>query len=324
MQILVKDLRLVTYVEFLLLSDEMPTLLSMREMIKNELDISIQKTHITHGEIQRKLKFENYFLIHLWDPEDIHFSLYTQKELRSTHRNFGHPSFRATGKLLRRATQSHTDKETLRIIGNISSLCNVCKRTAAAPRRFKHTIGADALSFNHSVQFDTIFLNERPILHIVDLRTHFFAADFLKSQSTKEVWSAMQQLCSMVYLGPPDHRTVNHGTNYTSKEMRSILSAAAVVLHEAPIGNPGTIFTVERYHAPLRASYTRIRADLDRETSDADCLQMAVFTTNTYMEPEGLCPTLLVFGIIPIPARTATSATQFERPLAIDNATKEL
>lgn len=40
------------------------------------------------------------------------------------------------------------------------------------------------------------------------------------------------------------------------------------------------------------------------------------------MDPEGLCPIVLVFGEIRGPARTTISLTQLQRELAIDNATR--
>ena len=64
----------------------------------------------------------------------------------------------------------------------------------------------------------------------------------------------------------------------------------------------------------------KIRAELNRKTNDADCLQMAVFPVNSTIGPEGLCPTLLVFGVIPRPARNTPSLTKIERARAIDSA----
>lgn len=76
---------------------------------------------------------------------------------------------------------------------------------------------------------------------------------------------------------------------------------------------------VERYHALVRASYFRIRMDMDRETTDAECLRMVVFYVNYTMDPEGLCPILLVFSVIPKPARTSPSITQVQRLKAIES-----
>lgn len=45
-------------------------------------------------------------------------------------------------------------------------------------------------------------------------------------------------------------------------------------MKEAPIESTGTTVVVERYRAPLRAAYGKIRASDDREITDQECLKM--------------------------------------------------
>lgn len=56
---------------------------------------------------------------------------------------------------------------------------------------------------------------------------------------------------------------------------------------------------VERYHGPLRCAFLKIRESLSRNTTDENCLQLAVNSLNDTVGPEGLCPTMLVFGTLP-------------------------
>lgn len=56
----------------------------------------------------------------------------------------------------------------------------------------------------------------------------------------------------------------------------------------------------------------------------AEFLQMAVFSVNATIEPEGLCPILLVFGAIPRPARASSTQTQLERAKCIEHAMAEV
>ena len=103
------------------------------------------------------------------------------------------------------------------------------------------------------------------------------------------------------------------------------MTAAGISLEEAPIENPGSIGIVERYHAPLRAAFQKIRQTLSkRDADDSECLQMAVYSTNSTIGPEGLCPMLLVFGAIPRPARMTPSPSQLDRQKAIEEAKKEV
>ena len=77
---------------------------------------------------------------------------------------------------------------------------------------------------------------------------------------------------------------------------------------------------VERYHAPLRAAYKKIRESFPRSEANEECLQLATKAVNDTMGPEGLIPNLLVFGSLPIPAKNIPADSQIERAKALDAA----
>lgn len=64
----------------------------MRDMLRHGLEISIQKREVSFQNLRHPLAMENYFLVHRWQKESIPFILYTEGELRTLHRTFGHPS----------------------------------------------------------------------------------------------------------------------------------------------------------------------------------------------------------------------------------------
>lgn len=115
-------------------------------------------------------------------------------------------------------------------------------------------------------------------------------------------------------MGPPDHLAVDQWSSYVSKEMRQNLEASGVKLKEASIETPGSIFTVERYHAPFHCAYKKLQTSLGQDdATDAECLQMSVYSINANMGLEGLCYILLLFGGLPRPARSLASPTQQAR-----------
>lgn len=317
------ELGLVLHIAFVVLERDCPTLLSNKDMLDNGLDISIQDRYISMGERRQPLILENYFLKYKWDPYCMIYAAYSEKELVKIHRSFGHPSVRATYNLLRRAGRAEPKGETLRQLEKIAAACRECQKNEAKPRRFKLTVGTDELTFNHIVVIDTMFINSRPVLHLVDESTHFTSACFLKSQTAEQVWKAIMKLWILTYMGPPDHLSIDQGSNYISKEFEDNATAAGITILKAPIENPGTIGLVERYHAPLRRAFDTIRATFTRaEASDDECLHMAVYANNVTIGPEGLCPMLLVFGALPKPLRTSTSPNQLTRQKAIEEASK--
>lgn len=245
---------------------------------------------------------KNYSLIHRWRPSNFPCAFYTEEDLRTIHRSFGHPSVQSTEGLLKLVTGLTLSREGRDTIDEISHTCTPCRTPAAAPRRFKLTVRTDGIRFNQSVQIDTMFLHSKPVLHMVYMATHFCAACFHRNQSAAAIWTSIHTPWTLVYIGPPDHLTVDQGSSYVSREIRAILEADGVTLQEAAIENLGAIGTVERYHAPLRAAFMKIRDELGLETIYKRCLQMAIFSVNATVGPEGLCPMLPLFGSIPRPA----------------------
>lgn len=62
--------------------------------------------------------------------------------------------------------------------------------------------------------------------------------------------------------------------------MRSNLDASTLMLREAEVENPATIFMVEIYHAPLHAAFYNSREEQNRKTTDYECIKIALFGIN--------------------------------------------
>ena len=216
-QIPFAKLGLIIDVAFAVLKGECPSLLSNKDMLLNNLDISLQGRYLHIGNLRQPLLLDNFFFIHNWSSKDTPYDLYTEDDLRKIHRGFGHPSVKATYHLLRRANPDTLPPQTMKALTKISTDCKTCLKYAQAPRRFRLTIGAETLRFNHRVAIDTMFINNKPILHMVDEATHFSAACFLRNQSTREIWNNIRKLWILTYMGPPDFLIVDQGTAYVSK-----------------------------------------------------------------------------------------------------------
>lgn len=121
-----KDLNLVIDVNLQIVPDNVPTLLSNKDMYDNGLDISIQDHTITYKHLVQPLAFENYFLIHRWTPGDISFALYTEAELRKLHRVFGHFSVSALLNLLKRARPDEMTSEVRSAVEELTKACIIC------------------------------------------------------------------------------------------------------------------------------------------------------------------------------------------------------
>lgn len=103
----------------------------------------------------------NYFWIQRWTPADMPYLLYKETELWSIHPNFGHPSRKSTEHVLKKVTGDRLPPHTRRTIESIAQEGKVCATHARGPKRFRLTIRADGLAFNHTVQLDTMFSDSK-------------------------------------------------------------------------------------------------------------------------------------------------------------------
>lgn len=314
------DLDIVIDLNFRVISQNQSTLLSLSDLKQNGLDISIRDETVSFKHKLQPLLYENDFLKHKWMPWESSIILYTEEELSRLHRNFGHPSVTRLQKVLKTANPEEMDTPTKQAIDELTRKCNVCQKHASAPRRFKLTVGCDDLRFNHTVAADIMYIKRKPILHMVDEATHFMAATFLRNHSSEQVWKGLMNCWSRVYLGPPDYLRIDQGSNFVSKEFLDNAESDGITILEARIESLSTMSHSERYHGPLRVTYTKIRDSMPRAETDADCLQLAVKCLNDTVGPEGLCPAVLVYGTIPKTARRTPADSQIQRARTIDKA----
>jgi hypothetical protein len=239
--------------------------------------------------------------------------------LRTIHRRFGHPTVRRLELLLERAGHD-VDSDALLAI---TKVCEHCQKHGGPPGRFKFTL-KDDVSFNHTIIIDIVDLRGRKAIQVVDEATSFNSARFVKSMSAVHAWEALRACWIDVYQGPPDFIVHDPGTNFHSKEFRDYAKSMGSATRTMPIESHNSIGKVERYHIPLRRAYN-IMCDEMANLSDAERLQMAVKAVNDTAGPNGLIPTLLVFGAYPrIAENSAPSPTVTERAGAIKKAMNEV
>jgi hypothetical protein len=245
----------------------------------------------------------------------------TETELRRLHRRFGHPAVVRLAKLLKDAGHHDFEEKTLE---EVTKFCHHCQLHSSAPRRFKFTLKDDH-HFNYEIIVDVMYLNSKPVLHVVDSSTAFQGAKFLSAISAKETWQALRMLWIDTYQGPPDIITHDAGTNFASAEFRAEAKIMGVTCKQVPTEAHWSVGKTERYHAPLRRAWEILHTELSDEMSDEAILQMAVKAVNDTAGPDGLVPTLLVFGAYPrMTTESPPSPSMVKRSEAIQKATKAL
>jgi len=245
----------------------------------------------------------------------------TEAEIRRVHTRFGHPSVAKLHALLTRAGHNDVERSAIKAI---NKFCHHCQVKGSAPKRFKFALRKD-IDFNYEIIVDVMYLVKRPVLHVVDAATAFQAGRFLRSMSAKDAWEALRECWIDTYLGPPDVVTHDAGTNFDSAHFRAETKLLGITAHQIPVEAHWSIGKVEEYHAPVRRAFEIIIAEARGTISEEAALQMAFKAVNDTAGPDGLVPTLLVFGAYPrITADSPPSSEQQQRARAIHKAMNEL
>ncbi|KAI0999169.1 hypothetical protein K3495_g9027 [Podosphaera aphanis] len=170
-----------------------------------------------------------------------------------------------------------------------------------------------------------MYLTGIPVLHVVDWVTAYQAARFLESMSSTHTWEALRACWIDTYLGPPDIISHDPGTNLASTEFKESAKLMGITCVQAPVESHNSIGKVERYHAPLRRAFEIITNELGITVSRDVRLQMAVKACNDTVGPDGLVPTLLVYGAFPrMTHDSPPSQKMVQRAAAVNKAMTEL
>jgi Reverse transcriptase (RNA-dependent DNA polymerase) len=253
---------------------------------------------------------------------------YNRAEVRKLHRQFHHPSVNKLRDVLCRADPSARPAELQNLLQEIKDNCVTCQQFAPRPLSFRVSL-PDACVFNTKVAVDLMFLprpgcaRKQPVLHVIDMGTHFGAARFINGETVDAIWSAFVTSWAAVYSGYPDVVRSDAGSVFTSGRWRDLTSAAGIDIQISGIESHNSLGIGERYHAPLRQVYDKILADFPG-TDAVVALQLAVKTMNDSLGPEGLVPSYLVFGTLPrFPGLPSPHRPQAARLQAMYSARQE-
>ena len=243
----------------------------------------------------------------------------TEIELRRLHRRFGHPSVRRLHQILERSGH----EVEIQALQHLTRYCEHCQKYGKSPGRFNFNIKEDDINFNFNVIVDILYIQGKPVLHLVDEATRFQAGRWLKDISARHVWDQLRTCWIDTYLGPPDIISSDTGKQFTSREFKQYAANMGIVIKNVPVEAHHSIGMVERYHGPLHRVYNIITSEIPG-IDPALALQMAFKAINDSVGPNGLVPTLLVFGAYPRMVESDTTPTITQRAVAMRKAMDEV
>lgn len=260
---------------------------------------------------------------HLYLKWSFSRNLYTKTELKKMHRHFHHPEASKMYNLIKRAKPEHATPETRAMLEQIGKACETCQVFSAQPQRFRVSLPPNKIVFNKTVAMDLMWLDKKAVLHVVDTHTHFNSAAFLRGHTVEDVWNAFLKCWATIYVGFPEKIKVDQGSCFTSLRWEKLSTDVGTIMEYSGVESHNSIGSGERYHGPLRRVFNKIKHENPKMPRELT-LSLALKALNDTMGPEGLVPTLLVFGTLPrFPTVESSNAGQFERMNALESARKE-
>lgn len=144
--------------------------------------------------------------------------------------------------------------------------------------------------------------------------------------TSEHVWNKPCYAWINIYQGPPDYIITDAGKNFISKNFVQNASALTIKTKAVPIEAHWSIGMVERYHLMLRRTYEIVCQHMAGTKLNKNMLlQIAVKAVNDSAGPDGLVPTLLVYGAYPkMTELDPPSPNIAQRAIAIQKAMEEV
>jgi hypothetical protein len=233
----------------------------------------------------------------MW-PNDFHI-MFSRSQLERLHRHFVHPSAVKLHALLRRATPESLPDDTMKVLQDIRNACHTCQAYSRKPMTFQVRFPNEVV-FNQEVSLDIYWLEKKPALSIVDAGTGFCASRFLAAENVETVWNTFLEAWSLMYVGFPQSVLTDQGSVFLSAQWKHACDLGKIHLRHTGTESHNSLGAGEQIHSKLRAVFRKLTFEHPKLSPELR-LSIAVKALNDTAGPDGLVPSLLVFGALPRP-----------------------
>ena len=247
--------------------------------------------------------------------------------MKKLHRDFGHPYPEALFKLLQKSKNTKSlDSSTLATLKDITKRCQPCQKWAPKPARFRVSFPTDQITFNHEIEVDIFWLDISPALHIIDRGTRYSVAKFMENESSEHVWDLIVEFWITVFTGYPQIISHDQGSQFKAAYFQVSCSQLGIISKETPTQSHNSLALCERYHYIIRRVYNKLKEDFPCQNKKQR-LALSVHAVNNTAGPDGITPSILVYGSVPrlpLPDTRTMLATQIRRFEAMRAARREM
>lgn len=106
--------------------------------------------------------------------------------------------------------------------------------------------------FKHEVKVDVVWLEERPVLYIIDTHTHFQDAIPIGSKQSEKIWYECIKGWVSLYVGYPDVVRLEQEARFRNDNFTTVVDMHVMELQLYGVGSHKCIGIGESYHIPSR------------------------------------------------------------------------
>ena len=214
-----------------------------------------------------------------------------EKKIHKLHKQFAHPKAQKLKELIRNSGVS--DKKIEEIVDNVSNNCDTCKRFRRPPLRPVVNFPL-ASEFNEVVALDIKFIDQQPILHLIDHATRYSMACRLRNKRAETVVENTLNLWIRVFGSPSKYFITDNGGEFVNDELRELCEKFNFELNTTGAEASWSNGLVERHHAMLEDNVRKVMDD-SRCSLDI-AISWATSAKNALGNVYGFSANQLVFG----------------------------
>ncbi len=104
---------------------------------------------------------------------------------------------------MKRAQPNQVDEATRKLLEKITKACETCQTFSAPPQCFRVSLPPSDIVFNREVALDLMWIEEKAVLHVVDIETGLNSATFLSYQTVEAVRHVFVICWAYLYIDSP-------------------------------------------------------------------------------------------------------------------------
>ena len=296
---------LIIYFQVELIDQDIPLIFGLEQHRFHKCSTNENDLTFTHhpSNTTTKIEFlseskEDPNIGHLWLKWNFCNVLYSKIELKKLHKQFGHPSNNALIQLLRRATPHKLKPDTRTILDDIVKRCSPCQTYAPRSSHFRVTMPQDDIIFNHEIECHIFWINNEPVLHIIDRGTRYSVAKYMEVMSAEHAWDIIVEFWITVFTVFSAVIAADRQSCFRAKWFKNTCNTLGIHAKVTATENQNSLGLCERYHAPIRRIFNKLKIDFP-SMGKKQCLSLATHAVNNTAGPDGLTPTVLLFGTTP-------------------------